>query len=164
MDREAWRAAVHVVARSWTRLSDLTELTPEVGVKAMAPGCSLEAWAGGWGAGSCCLPSPLLAHGEPEDKGHGYPAPWSWFCQGQSQHQSGQHGNCLFTLFLSERILQRARRPNRIPENKQEGWWSGTGYITIQDTGPVCKSRVLYDSKKSYITHIHLNSMSKSVT
>ena len=42
MDREAWRAAVHVVARSWTRLSDLTKLTPEVGVKAMAPGCSLE--------------------------------------------------------------------------------------------------------------------------
>ena len=26
MDREAWRAAVHGVARSWTRLSDLTEL------------------------------------------------------------------------------------------------------------------------------------------
>ena len=27
MDREAWRAAVHGVARSWTRLSDRTELT-----------------------------------------------------------------------------------------------------------------------------------------
>ena len=26
MDREAWRAAVHGVARSWKRLSDLTEL------------------------------------------------------------------------------------------------------------------------------------------
>ena len=26
MDREAWRAAVHVVTRSWTRLSDSTEL------------------------------------------------------------------------------------------------------------------------------------------
>ena len=26
MDREAWRAAVHVVARSWTRLSNSTEL------------------------------------------------------------------------------------------------------------------------------------------
>ena len=26
MDREAWRAAVHVVAKSWTRLSDWTEL------------------------------------------------------------------------------------------------------------------------------------------
>ena len=26
MDREAWRAVVHGVAKSWTRLSDLTEL------------------------------------------------------------------------------------------------------------------------------------------
>ena len=26
MDREAWRAAVHGVTKSWTRLSDLTEL------------------------------------------------------------------------------------------------------------------------------------------
>ena len=26
MDREAWRAAIHVVAKSRTRLSDLTEL------------------------------------------------------------------------------------------------------------------------------------------
>ena len=27
MDREAWRAAVHGVTKSWTRLSDWTELT-----------------------------------------------------------------------------------------------------------------------------------------
>ena len=26
MDREAWRAAIHGVAKSWTRLSNLTEL------------------------------------------------------------------------------------------------------------------------------------------
>ena len=26
MDREAWRAVIHGVAKSWTRLSDLTEL------------------------------------------------------------------------------------------------------------------------------------------
>ena len=26
MDREAWHAAVHEVAKSWTRLSDSTEL------------------------------------------------------------------------------------------------------------------------------------------
>ena len=28
MDREAWRAAVHGFAKSWTRLSDWTELNP----------------------------------------------------------------------------------------------------------------------------------------
>ena len=27
MDRETWRAAVHGVAKSWTQLSDSTELT-----------------------------------------------------------------------------------------------------------------------------------------
>ena len=27
MDREAWRAAIHGVAKRWTRLSDWTELT-----------------------------------------------------------------------------------------------------------------------------------------
>ena len=30
MDREAWRAAVHGVAKSWTRLSDRTELTTRI--------------------------------------------------------------------------------------------------------------------------------------
>ena len=30
MDREAWRAAVHGVTKSWTRLSDWTELTDAV--------------------------------------------------------------------------------------------------------------------------------------
>ena len=30
MDREAWRAAVHGVAKSWTRLSDWTELTTRI--------------------------------------------------------------------------------------------------------------------------------------
>ena len=29
MDREAWRAAVHGVTKSWAQLSDWTELTAE---------------------------------------------------------------------------------------------------------------------------------------
>ena len=31
MDREAWRAVVHGVAKSWTRLSDRTELNIHYG-------------------------------------------------------------------------------------------------------------------------------------
>ena len=30
MDREAWRAVTHGVAKSWTRLSDRTELTAQL--------------------------------------------------------------------------------------------------------------------------------------
>ena len=30
MDREAWRATVHGVAKSWTRLSDITELSLKI--------------------------------------------------------------------------------------------------------------------------------------
>ena len=38
MDREAWRAAIHGVAKSWTRLSDWTKLSWRCGlVKSYAP-------------------------------------------------------------------------------------------------------------------------------
>ena len=30
MDREAWRAAIHGVTKSWTRLSDCTDLTDDM--------------------------------------------------------------------------------------------------------------------------------------
>ena len=32
MDREAWRAAIHRVTKSWTRLSDWTELKQRIGI------------------------------------------------------------------------------------------------------------------------------------
>ena len=42
MDREAWRAALHGVTKSWTRLSDWTELNwtgPTFGPKDRSSGC-----------------------------------------------------------------------------------------------------------------------------
>ena len=35
MDREAWRAAVHEVAKSWTQLNDWTELNVFMGWEGM---------------------------------------------------------------------------------------------------------------------------------
>ena len=37
MDREAWRAAIHGVAKSWTRLSNLTELESPLDCKDIKP-------------------------------------------------------------------------------------------------------------------------------
>ena len=37
MDRETWRAVVHVVTKSWTRLSDLTELNLIISAKSLLP-------------------------------------------------------------------------------------------------------------------------------
>ena len=37
MDREAWRAAIHGVAKSWTRLSDRTELNWRTGLEKKGP-------------------------------------------------------------------------------------------------------------------------------
>ena len=50
MNREAWRAAVHGVAKSWTRLSDWTELNwkQDCSEKAMAPHSSTLAWKIPW--------------------------------------------------------------------------------------------------------------------
>ena len=48
MDRKAWRAAIHGVAKSWTWLSDWTELNTAFSEKAMAPHSSTLAWKIPW--------------------------------------------------------------------------------------------------------------------
>ena len=48
IDREAWRAMIHGVAKSWTRLSDWTELNRRLTEKAMAPHSSTLAWKIPW--------------------------------------------------------------------------------------------------------------------
>ena len=52
MDREAWRAAVHEVAKSWTRLSDCTE--PQLWHVGSSPLTRSRAWAPCSGSGSFC--------------------------------------------------------------------------------------------------------------
>jgi len=37
MDREAWRAAIHGVAKSWTRLSNWSDLNKPVSVRSVSP-------------------------------------------------------------------------------------------------------------------------------
>ena len=54
MDREAWRAAVHGVAKSWTRLSDWTDTYTQIntitqgGLKKMVGGTTMSKGAGTW--------------------------------------------------------------------------------------------------------------------
>ena len=55
MGREAWRAAVHGVAKSWTWLSDWTELNPSWLARGETPGLRLEP---GFTCGYCRFPSP----------------------------------------------------------------------------------------------------------
>ena len=53
MDREAWRAAIHGVAKSWTQLSDWTELNISIGLPRWLSGTLLHCW---W---ECKLVQPL---------------------------------------------------------------------------------------------------------
>ena len=41
IDREAWRAAVHGVAKTWTQLSDLTELVSGPKPQPVGPGARM---------------------------------------------------------------------------------------------------------------------------
>ena len=73
MDREAWRAAIHGVAKSWTRLSDWTELNwTEASEHAtcslgdMTFCCGLEPhWRGNWSYWKENLYYPLLPYLKP---------------------------------------------------------------------------------------------------
>ena len=68
MDREAWRAAIHGVAKSWTRLSDWTELNWSH-IK-RTPCCFLIYWIQGTAQGSshplptsaCLITRPTHSH------------------------------------------------------------------------------------------------------
>ena len=62
MDREAWRAAVHGVVKSRTRLSDWTELKTESWAPSLCPLSSLQACPT-WGAALQCTLSPLSLSG-----------------------------------------------------------------------------------------------------
>ena len=48
MDREAWHAAVHGVTKSWTRLSNWTELTDNMYTVSVIPDLALEDCASFW--------------------------------------------------------------------------------------------------------------------
>ena len=71
MDREAWHAAVHGVAKSWTQLSDWTELNWTSSLLTKCPGCP-------------CRDLPNEVHmlqSEPASKGLTQPL-WCWCSSG----------------------------------------------------------------------------------
>ena len=51
MDREAWSAAIHGVAKSWTRLRDWTELNADNNNKVS----QYQIWAATWSSAVCCM-------------------------------------------------------------------------------------------------------------
>ena len=63
MDTEAWHAAIHGVARSWTQLSNWTELTDDKSTaNSVLNGGDLTAFPLRWWIRRGCLFSPLLFH------------------------------------------------------------------------------------------------------
>ena len=70
MDREAWRAAIHGVTKSWTRLSDWTELNLLMGFPGGADGKKSSFSAGYLGS--------IPVFGRSPGEGNGYPLQYSY--------------------------------------------------------------------------------------
>ena len=86
MDREAWCAAIHGVTKSWTRLSDWTELNTNLLVLLLLSLINKHFWIGGFSDSSVSKESACNA-GDPDlipglgrsaGEGIGYPLQYSW--------------------------------------------------------------------------------------
>ena len=97
MDREAWRAAVHGVTKSRTRLSDWTELN---GVKSKQVLCALP-WKVEMVVAHCTL--PLLAKEIVSELGVSY---WHWAVLARGMGWCRQNGAILFILGVCGGILR----------------------------------------------------------
>ena len=119
MDREAWRATVNGVAKSWTRLSNWTELNPLFVDKLVVPIF--------WLVGCCLLPALTLTWIEM--------IWWTYWCTGNRLFVVSRHYSCIketdtqfsdrysFLPLLrmdNERSRKQSRMPVGVKHDKNE--------------------------------------------